>query len=184
MPGATIATGERVTLRSFEDEDFPFVQRAFANPELRYPLGSPLLSERRLREWLEDEEADEFLVCLEGNGVGPGHPDESDDVERIGLVTVEDADWRRPELAYWIVPECHGSGYGSEAVSLVVDHVFRTYDTPAVGAMAYDFNDASRGLLESLGFAQEGRRRKARFVDGQYVDSIQYGLLREEWGLE
>jgi ribosomal-protein-alanine N-acetyltransferase len=50
-----------------------------------------------------------------------------------------------------------------------------------VGAIAYDFNDASRGLLESLGFTEEGRTRKDRFINGEYIDTIQYGLLRKEW---
>ena len=67
------------------------------------------------------------------------------------------------------------------AVALVVEYVFRQYDTPAIGAGAYDYNDPSRGLLESLGFVEEGRRRKFVFVDGQHRDMVQYGLLREEW---
>lgn len=82
---------------------------------------------------------------------------------------------------YWLVPEVHGDGYGKEALSLVIDYVFRVYDRPAVGAGVYGFNEASRGLLDSLGFSEGGRTRKDRFVDGEYVDTIQYGLLRKEW---
>ncbi|WP_440764916.1 GNAT family N-acetyltransferase [Natronorubrum sp. DTA7] len=181
MPGARISRGTRVTLRTVEDDDLPFLQRAYANPDLRYPLGNPLLNRDELEAWLTDDNADRFLVCLDGERTGPGRPEDADDVRRIGLVTVEDADWRRPELIYWLVPAVHGDGYGSEAVSLVIDYVFRTYDTPAVGAAAYEFNDASRGLLESLGFEEEGRTRRDRFIDGEYVDTIRYGLLREEW---
>ncbi|MXV62514.1 GNAT family N-acetyltransferase [Natronorubrum sp. JWXQ-INN-674] len=184
MPGARITSGDRVTLRTVESEDRDFLQRAYANPELRYPLGSPLLNQTDLKEWTDDENADRFLVCLEADPLGPEQPDDADSLRPIGLVSVEDADWRRPELVYWLVPAVHGEGYGSEAVSLVVDYVFRTYDTPAVGAAAYDFNDASWGLLESLGFDEEGRIRRDRFVDGEYVDTIQYGLLREHWDLE
>ena len=103
------------------------------------------------------------------------------DVTRIGQVNVTDADYKRPELGYWLVPTVHGEGYGTESVSLAIDYAFRTYDAPAVGAEAYDFNDASRGLLESLGFTEEGRRRKYMFVDGAHRDMVQYGLLREEW---
>lgn len=80
-----------------------------------------------------------------------------------------------------MVPEEHGNGYGKAAVSLVIDYAFRTYDAPAIGAGAFAFNDASRGLLESLGFAEEGRRRKFMFIDGKHRDIVQYGLLREEW---
>ena len=59
--------------------------------------------------------------------------------------------------------------------------MFRTFDTPAVGAGVYDYNEASRRLLESLGFAEEGRLREYRFIDGEYRDCVQYGLLRREY---
>ena len=178
MPGARITSGERVTLRTVEEEDTAFHQRAFANPQIRYPIGNPL----RNREGIDppdEDDGDQFLVCIDDDA-GPGSPYE-DEVTRIGVVYVGDADWRRPELGYWLVPEEHGNGYGTESVALVIDYVFRTYDHPAVGAVAYDYNDASRGLLESLGFAEEGRIRKDRFIDGEYRDTVQYGLLRSEW---
>ncbi|WP_265108468.1 GNAT family N-acetyltransferase [Halosolutus halophilus] len=184
MPGARIQDGDRVTLRTVEREDVPFLQRAHADPAIRYPLGSPVKTQSQIEEWLADYDGEQFLVCLDGDRDVPGQPrsDGTTTNERpIGVVSVEDADWRRPELTYWLVPEVHGEGYGREAVSLVVEYVFRVHDTPGVGAVAYDFNDASRGLLESLGFTEEGRIRMDRFVDGEYRDTIQYGLLREEW---
>ncbi|ELY47454.1 GNAT family N-acetyltransferase [Natronorubrum sulfidifaciens] len=174
MPGARVESGERVTLRTVENEDVPFLQRGSANPALRYPLGAPVSTQSEIEEWVEDPDDDQFLVCLDGST-------ECDGTRPIGFISVQDADWRRPELGYWLLPEVHGEGYGREAVSLVIEYVFRTYDTPGVWAVAYDFNDASRGLLESLGFSQEGRLRKDRFVDGEYRDTIQYGLLRAEW---
>lgn len=175
MPGARITAGERVTLRTLEKEDLPFLQRAYTNPEIRYPLGTPLKNLDQLETWTEDEGTDQFLVCLDVDD------EDDEDTRPIGAVFVEDASWRRPELVYWLSPDVQGNGYGKEAVSLVIDYVFRVYDTPAVGAGAYAFNDASLGLLESLGFEEEGRIRKDRFVDGRYVDRIVCGLLREEW---
>lgn len=181
MPGAVVERGERVTLRTAEREDVPFLQRAFADPEIRYPLGNVRpKNQEEVEERFEDDANTRFVVCLDGVDAGPGQP-ETDEVTRIGEVTVTDVDWTRTGLAYWLVPEYHGEGYGTEAVSLAVDHVFRTIDTPSLGAGVYDFNDASRGLLESLGFTEEGRMRKTRYIDGEYRDSVQYGILREEW---
>ena len=175
MPGARITEGERITLRTLEKEDLPFLQWAYANPEIRYPLGTPLKNLDQLETWTEDEGTDQFLVYLDGKD------EDDEDTRPIGAVFVEDASWRRPELVYWLIPDVQGNGYGKEAVSHVIDYVFRVYDTPAVGAGAYAFNDASRGLLESFGFEEEGRIRMDRFVDGRYVDRVSYGLLREEW---
>lgn len=195
MPGAHIASGERVTLRTLEREDIPFLQRSFANPELRYPLGNGAhKNQDGVEERYEDENQSRFLVRLEGgsgNHDGPpeeggnadalGPTDEAAAGRSIGVVTLTAASWHRPELAYWLVPDVHGEGYGTEAVSLVVDYVFRVHDTPSVGAGVYDFNDASHRLLESLGFTEEGRLREYLFIDGKYRDLVQYGLLRREW---
>lgn len=180
MPGARITNGEHVTLRTVEQEDVPFLQRGAANAELRYPLGSRLMNQTQVENEILDTESDQFLVCLEEIDTDSRLLDE-DEVNPIGVVFVEDAEWRRPDLIYWLIPAVHGNGYGKEALSLVIDYVFRVYAHPAVGAAVYEFNTASRNLLTSLGFSEEGRLRKDRFVDGDYVDTIQYGLLRSEW---
>ncbi|SEK94150.1 GNAT family N-acetyltransferase [Haloferax larsenii] len=180
MPGAIVTSGERVTLRTVETEDIPFIQRATANPELRHTLGNPLMN-REQHEISDDRNApDQLLVCLESEDADVVDTDE-DDITRIGQVTVADAHYKRPELGYWLIPDVHGEGYGKESVLLAIDYAFRTYDTPAVGAGVYAFNDASRGLLESLGFVEEGRQRKLMYVDGAHRDLVRYGLLREEW---
>ena len=185
MPGALIERGDRVTLRTVEREDSEFVQRAYADPDIRYPLGTVTHANRkqiedRFEDHIESEDNANFLVCLDDEGADAGHP-EDDETTPIGAVDVTHVRWDRPYLAYWLVPEFHGEGYGKEAVSLVVEYVFRTFDIHSIGANAYDFNVASRGLLESLGFTEEGRAREDRFIDGEYRDSVQYGLLRREW---
>ena len=66
-------------------------------------------------------------------------------------------------------------------VRLAVDDIFASYPVHGISAGVYDFNEASRGLLESLGFTREGRLRDAWYVDGAYRDGVQYGILRREW---
>ena len=104
MPGARVAEGERVSLRTVEREDLSFVQQGCANPGLRYPLGNPVRTREEIGESIGNgnEGEDRFLVCLDGDDAGPVQPDEAD-VRRIGVVSVGDTDWRRPELGYWIV---------------------------------------------------------------------------------
>ncbi|MEF8800447.1 MAG: GNAT family protein [Halolamina sp.] len=180
MPGARVSQGERVTLRTVEEEDRAFIQRGSANPEIRIPIGNPVRSRSELGDVAQKEDGNQLLVCLDEAAAGPGAPAE-DETTPVGWVGVDDVSYRRPDLAYWLVPEVHGEGYGREMLSLTIEYTFRTYDHPAVGAIVYEFNDASRGVLESLGFEEEGRIRRDRFIDGEYVDTVQYGLLREEW---
>ena len=178
MPGKRVTSGERVALRTCEEEDIPFRQRS-VEPEIRQSLGNPVRTQDQFSE-LSKEGTDRFIVCLEEvstvssqTGNESGNP--------IGLVRVSDTNYKRPELGYWLVPEVHREGYGRESVSLAIDYVFNEYDTPAIEAKTFDFNDASRGLLESLGFSEEGCLRKFMFVNGDYHDMIYYGLLRREW---
>jgi RimJ/RimL family protein N-acetyltransferase len=176
MPGALVSAGERVALRTLETEDVGFVQRIRTNPELRYPMGNPVATRGELEDG--DPDGDNFLVTAEADPV-PGQPGEV--AERLGMVHIDEADWRRPELGYWVAAEHQGEGYGREAVSLGIDYAFATYDHPGVEARVYDSNDASIGLLESLGFEREGRLRDRRFVDGAYRDILWYGLMRADW---
>lgn len=178
MPGARVSEGDRLTLRTVEEEDDAFCQRAAANPELRVPLGTSLRARREMNE-IREAPGVGLLACLE-DGAGPGTPAQ-DETTPIGWVGTKNDGPRRPELVYWLVPEHQGAGYGREMLTLAIDYVFATNNHPAVGASVYGFNDDSRGLLESLGFEEEGCLRNYGFIDGEYVDSYQYGLLREEW---
>lgn len=182
MPGALVAGGDRISLRTVESEDIPFLQRAHANPELRYPLGWDVKSESELEAELEaDAGHDEvFLVCLDEEGVARGSISVAD-TRRIGSVVAGVSPRARAGIGFWILPDAQGSGYATEAVSCFVDYLFRIYPHPAVSANALPSNEASRGLLTSLGFSEEGRARKEAFWDGEYRDTIQYSILRSEW---
>ncbi|WP_246999402.1 GNAT family N-acetyltransferase [Halosolutus gelatinilyticus] len=50
-----------------------------------------------------------------------------------------------------------------------------------VSAHCGSFNEASTGLLESLGFERKGTLQQATWFRGDYHDLYWYGLLREEW---
>lgn len=68
----------------------------------------------------------------------------------------------------------------SRPVLLALDEISRTFPAPAVYALVPPYNEASMGLLESLGFSEEGRSRWAAYWNGEYTDAIKYSLLREE----
>lgn len=169
MPGARVATGETITLCTVEDDDVPFLQRAYTNPELRLPLGWDVKSQLELEADLEDggPHDEQFLVCHAG--------------DPIGGVVAGVADRARPGIGFWIVPDAQGEGHGRDAVATFIDYLFEKYPHPAIYANALPGNEASRGLLEALGFVEEGRARQEAFWQGAWRDAITYGLLRAEW---
>lgn len=180
----TVVESDRVSLRPVEREDAAFLQRSTTDPEIRVGLGAPAPSnERETESFIEKvvEEGDGLSLLVEANGECDVKGEDEGENEPVGLVAAKSLDPARPELVYWFVPEYHGEGYGSEAVGLFVDYLFRTVDCHGLHARVFDFNKGSRGVLGRLGFREEGRFREAKFVDGAYVDVFHFGLLRREW---
>ncbi|MWG35781.1 GNAT family N-acetyltransferase [Halomarina oriensis] len=180
MPGPVFLHADRVTLRPPEREDVPFVQRCMNDPRVWRPaLDVNPMNEELGTEFFEDvlsnEESVHCLVCL--------------DEEPLGIVTLTGSEYgpsetaraRNAELAYWLHPDHHGEGYGSDAARRMVRYAFEDRNLRRITARVGSFNDASVGLLESLGFEREGTQREAAWFRGAYHDMLWYGLLREEW---
>jgi RimJ/RimL family protein N-acetyltransferase len=179
MPGAIVKRGERVTLRTLEREDIDVLQRGAADPEIRHLTGNAAARNRAdVAETYEDDDVTVMVVCTDDSG--DPDPVDVEDVRRIGIVNVAEYG-RAPRLGIWLDPDVHGEGHGTEAGTLLLEYVFQSFDTPVVRAKAFEHNDASQGLLESVGFQREGRLRRDAFLDGEYRDGLMYGLLRDEW---
>ncbi len=79
------------------------------------------------------------------------------------------------EPAYW------GGGYGTDALLLFVDYAFGWLDMRKLWLSTMGINARVLRQMEKIGIPCEGRRRSLWFVDGQYVDDVVFGILREEW---
>jgi len=77
--------------------------------------------------------------------------------------------------AYW------GKGYGSDALITFVRFLFTQWNFHRISLDTWDENIRAIKAYEKVGFKIEGRQREARFVLGNYHDSILMGLLREEF---
>ncbi len=79
-------------------------------------------------------------------------------------------------------PEYWGNGRGFEALGLWTDYLFKAMpQIERVDLRTWSGNFGMMRLAEKLRYTKEACFRKARIVDGQYYDSIGYGVLREEW---
>jgi len=180
MPGPIFLEGEKVTLRPVEKEDIEFLQRAMNDPQVWRPALDidPMNHEQGLEYFenvISDPSGVHCLIC--------------DDEEPLGLISLFESQYgpdgtdrsRSVELAYWLHPEYHEQGYGSDAAARMVQYAFEDWNMRRVSARLGSFNEASVSLLESLGFTHEGTLRQAAWDQGEYYDMLCYGLLREEW---
>ncbi|RSS60628.1 GNAT family N-acetyltransferase [Streptomyces sp. WAC06614] len=79
------------------------------------------------------------------------------------------------EREYW------GRGHGSEALRLLVDHLFGAHPVERLELDTWSGNERAVRAFTRLGFREEGRRRKAVRVAGRTYDRVLFGMLREEW---
>jgi len=180
MPGPVFLSGDSVTLRPPEYEDLDAIREWMNDPAVWRPAldAKPMnadLAEDYFERVLVTEDDVHVTVCADDEPVGHA----SLTTSQYGPTATERA--RSVELAYHLGADHHGQGYGSEAASLLVQYAFEDWNMRRVFARAGDFNDASKALLESLGFQREGARREAAYYRGDYYDMLTYGLLREEW---
>jgi RimJ/RimL family protein N-acetyltransferase len=172
MPGPTFLRGETVTLRVVDEDDLEFAQRVVNHPDVRAGVGAfAPKTKADEREWYEsqDEDGPSFVVSVEAEPVG------------IAGLHVERYPWGYAELGYMLHPDYWGNGYATDAVGALLRYGFDERRLHKVGADAYATNEGSHRVLEKNGFEREGVRRDHAFVDGEYVDLYEYGLLAEEW---
>jgi RimJ/RimL family protein N-acetyltransferase len=87
---------------------------------------------------------------------------------------------RQATIGYSIITAEQGRGYGTEAVAAVIDALFSEAHLHRITASADPANDASRRVLEKLGFRFEGRSPLSVFVRGEWVDDDRFALLASE----
>jgi ribosomal-protein-alanine N-acetyltransferase len=85
-------------------------------------------------------------------------------------------------IGFSIARDCWSCGYATEAADAVLDSAFNAYDELVrIFSFADKRNIASTRVMEKLGMTLEGCLRSHRFVRGEMVDDVYYGILRQEW---
>jgi len=85
------------------------------------------------------------------------------------------------EIGFTLIASQRGKGYGTEAVTILVDYLFLSRDIVRIQATTDLRNIASQRVLEKVGFKKEGVVRKSMFIHGDWRDLLLYSILREEW---
>ena len=96
--------------------------------------------------------------------------------EIIGIVGLHDINNinRTATLGIFIGNKDYRSkGYGTEAIKLILDFGFNYLNLNNIDLALMEFNKS--------GFKEIGRRRKCKFINGRYYDSILMDILSEEF---
>lgn len=79
------------------------------------------------------------------------------------------------DRAYW------NKGYGREVVKLLLDYGFHYLGARRIALTTHAKNDRAIRCYLACGFVEEGRPRKAIWVEGEYLDLVNMSILRDEW---
>ncbi|MER5639325.1 GNAT family protein [Kitasatospora sp. NPDC002227] len=102
----------------------------------------------------------------------------------IGFVDYRDIDYyvTRATLGITIGDRsCWGQGHGTEALTLLVGHLFSTMNLRRLELDTWAGNERAQRTFRRIGFTEEGRRRADALVAGEWHDRVLFGMLREEW---
>lgn len=106
--------------------------------------------------------------------------------EVVGVVSWH---WEDGKLEKWLefgivifVHQLWNKGLGTEICKLWIHHIFEERpDLIKLGFTTWSGNDRMLKIGEKLGMKKEACIRSVRYWEGQYYDSVKYGLLRHEW---
>lgn len=179
LPAFPRLQGKRLHLRGPRAEDADGIFMLFSDPAvIRYWSRAPM-TERVEAEGLIAEIDEGFEQREKLNWIVAGRDDDA----AIGTCTLFhfDARHRYAEIGYALRSDLWGQGLAREAVGLALDWGFRTLGLHRIEADIDPRNDASRGLLQRLGFVSEGVLRQRFFVGDVATDSEIFGLLAGDW---
>lgn len=74
-----------------------------------------------------------------------------------------------------------GHGVATKAGKALLRHGFLKLNLHRIACGTAESNGGMRSLAKALGMQQEGVRREHLFLDGAWVDMIEYGILRSEF---
>lgn len=76
--------------------------------------------------------------------------------------------------------ENRNSGYGSEAMSLLIDFGFNYLNLNNIMLKVFAFNERAINCYKKAGFKEIGRRRQAYYLKGKYHDQIFMDIIRSD----
>lgn len=84
-------------------------------------------------------------------------------------------------LGYWLGRPYAGCGHMRAAVRALLPHAFETLRLHRIEAAVQPTNDASVGVLRSVGFVEEGLLRRYLKINGVWQDHLMFAMLAEDW---
>jgi [ribosomal protein S5]-alanine N-acetyltransferase len=128
------------------------------------------------------EDAENWLAILDDNILKRAFAIANNE-ELIGAIGIEpcsDINRFAGELGYWLGEPFWGKGIATLAVQNFIKHAFDYYNLTKIFAYVFSSNPFSSQVLIKAGFKYEGCMRNQIVKNGETLDQLIYGILKEE----
>jgi RimJ/RimL family protein N-acetyltransferase len=168
--------GEKLVLRPYRREDVPLIWQFRVDVEVELAGGGDPPKPITLQQVEAEYEKSEFIFS-EGFAIEA----DSKLIGFCGLFGYDNLS-RICELGITIGDkEYWGKGCGKDAVRLLLDYGFRLRNVRRIWLSTSANNARAIRCYEACGFILEGTLRQHAYSNGEYVDTVHMGILREEW---
>jgi RimJ/RimL family protein N-acetyltransferase len=171
-------TTERLVLRRYTYHDIPGIIEFVAHPSVARATPEIEATEPGVRKYIDRQNSYQpfeqdrcFDLAIE----------RQEDGQIMGLLSLVRRKHRQAEIGWALGIEYRGQGFATEAASALVDYGFASLGLHRIQAETSAANPDSWGVMERLGMVREAHLRETTFTDGEWHDSLIYGLLASEW---
>lgn len=109
---------------------------------------------------------------------------EDDNDEILGLVSLVSINYMYQSAEFHIMVgdiSNQGRGIGTYAVNEMLRHAFFNMNLQRVELTVLEDNIRAKRLYEKCGFVYEGRKRKAKYKNGRFVDMLMFAILKSDF---
>ncbi|NHJ87821.1 MAG: GNAT family N-acetyltransferase [Asgard group archaeon] len=172
--------GNLVRLRSFELTDVNLMMEHWNDLEFRQFCGRATPDSREEREeliknsWKLRQEGKMYFFAIEEKNTKKflGHTSLNiiNKIARsadLGIFIYNKVDWNK--------------GFGTDAMIVLLNYGFNFLNLHRIELSVYPYNERAIHVYEKIGFTIYGRKRRSRFMNGEFQDEILMDILEEEW---
>ena len=164
-----------VAIRRARPDDADFLLELMTGEETRPFLGLPAeLTRDDLLEEIERSEREpkvfgRFVIEVDGERAGS-----------LGFRLINERNRIVEARLFALQPRFRGTGIGDEAARLFQRQLLVDLDMHRVELQIYGFNERAIAQAERTGYIREGVKRRAYLKNGEWQDTVLFGLLRED----
>jgi len=131
---------------------------------------------------LERSSLEKYVGCKDADGVIMFAIENAEGIN-VGGISLHSRDEKNGLFSFGVVISLQHrrKGYAEEAIRILLKYGFWERRYQKCNSACAHTNDGSIALHRKLGFIEEGRRRRELFFNGEYYDSMLFGMTREEF---